>query len=454
MTDLSRHRASPLRRVLGWLLELDQPVPERSEAELAAEAQRNYRWNFVVNLLDGGTFWFGISFASSTTILPLFISKLTDSPLAIGLLAILGQATWFLPQLLTANIIERLPRKKAAVVNLGLFLERLPLFGLVLAAFLAAHAPALALAVFFLCYAWHGLGAGAIGSAWQDLIARMFPVERRGRFIGLTNFVGAGMGAFGGIVSTWLLQNYTFPANFIALFSIAAIAVLVSWFWLSLAREPVQKITTPRRSTIEYLASLPELLRRDHNFRRFLIARLLMALGGMGMGFVTVSALQRWHVPDSAAGLYTIAFLAGQTVGNIGFGLLADRFGHKLSLELAILAATAGYAVTLAAPAADWYFLAFVLLGIAASAGFGSALLVVMEFCEPQRRPTYVGITSTGVGLVGIVAPLLGATLAGLGYAWLFAACVLVNILALLLMRWWVREPRWHAPGALMRRDE
>lgn len=443
MTIAFLERGAPLRRALDWLLELHKPVPERSDAELAAEAQRNYRWNFVVNLLDGGTFWFGISFASGTTILPLFVSKLTDSPLAIGLLAILGQASWFLPQLLTANIIERLPRKKAAVVNLGLFLERLPMFGLALAAFLAAHAPALALAIFFICYAWHGLGAGAIGSAWQDLIARMFPVERRGRFIGLTNFIGAGMGALGGIVSTWLLQNYAFPTNFIALFLIAATAVLISWFWLALAREPVQKAAVPRRSTIEYLTSLPELLRRDHNFRRFLVARLLMALGGMGMGFVTVSALHRWSVPDSTAGLYTIAFLGGQTVGNIGFGLLADRYGHKLSLELAISAAALGFAVALAAPTADWYFLAFALLGIAASAGFGSALLVVMEFCEPQRRPTYVGIAGTGVGLVGIVAPLLGAMLAAMSYEWLFAACVLVNILALILMRWWVREPRW-----------
>lgn len=445
MTFAFLMRGAPLRRALDWLLELDKPAPERSDAELAAEAQRNYRWNFVVNLLDGGAFWFGISFASATTILPLFVSKLTDSPLAIGLLAILGQASWFLPQLLTANIIERLPRKKAAVVNLGLFLERLPMFGLVLAALLAARAPALALTIFFVCYAWHGLGAGAIGSAWQDLIARMFPVDRRGRFIGLTNFIGAGMGALGGIGSTWLLQNYAFPTNFIALFLIAAMAVLISWFWLALAREPVQKATVPRRSMIEYLASLPDLLRRDHNFRRFLVARLLMALGGMGMGFVTVSALHRWSVPDSTAGLYTIAFLGGQTVGNVGFGFLADRFGHKLSLELAIFAAVMGFAVALAAPAADWYFLAFVLLGIAASAGFGSALLVVMEFCEPQRRPTYVGITSTSVGLVGIVAPLLAATLATASYEWLFAACVLVNILALILMRWWVREPRWKA---------
>ncbi|MCX7669342.1 MAG: MFS transporter [Anaerolineae bacterium] len=437
----------PIRKTLAWLLELHKPVPERSEAEIAAEVERNYRWNFAVNLLDGAFFWFGASFMSTSTILPLFVSKLTPSPLAIGLLAVFAQASWFLPQLFTANAVERLARKKAVVVNLGLFLERLPVWGLVLAALIAALNPLLALAVFFICFAWHGLGAGALGAAWQDLIARMFPVERRGRFVGLTNFVGSGTGAVGAIASTWLLQNLSYPTNFAILFLIAATAILISWGWLALAREPVQKGAATAVGIAEYLAGLPDLLRRDHNFRRFLIARGLMALAGMGSGFVTVSALKRWHVPDSTAGLYTIALLAGQTFGYIVFGFLADRRGHKLALELAILASTVGFAFTWLAPAPEWYFVAFALFGIGSSAVIGSAMLMVMEFCEPERRPTYIGITSTSVGVIGIVAPLIGAGLASLSYDGLFAVCVAIDATALAMMHWWVQDPRWKAQG-------
>jgi MFS family permease len=431
------------RNALAWLLELHKPVPERSEAEIAAEVERNYRWNFSVNLLDGAFFWFGASFMSSATILPLYVSKLTTSPLAIGLLAVLGQASWYLPQLFTANLVERLARKKAVVVNLGLFLERLPVWGLVLSALIAVSNPTLALVLFFICLAWHGLGAGSLGAAWQDMIASMFPVERRGRFVGITNFIGAGTGALGGIATTWLLTNLPYSMNFVALFAIAATAILISWGWLALAREPVQRSTTPRRSTVEYLVGLPDLLRRDHNFRRFLIARLLMALAGMGIGFITVSAINRWQIPDSTAGLFTIAFLAGQTAGYIGFGFLADRFGHKLALELAILASTLGFALTWLAPTPEWYFASFILFGIGSSAMVGSAMLVVMEFCAPERRPTYVGISSTGVGAVSFVAPLIGAALASISYDLLFAVCVVISSLALILMRWWVREPRW-----------
>jgi len=194
-----------------------------------------------------------------------------------------------------------------------------------------------------------------------------------------------------------------------------------------------------------YFTSLPELLRGDANYRRFLVARLTMALGGMGAGFLTVAALQRWNIPDSQAGVYTIVLLVGQTTANLSFGVLADRKGHKLSLEIGALAGFIGFLLAWSAQAPWWYFGAFFLLGVASAAVLVSGTLVVMEFSVPERRPTYVGIASTGVGLASIIAPLVGAALATLGYSPLFAASALLNLLAAVLFRWWVKEPRWAA---------
>jgi MFS family permease len=437
-----RTLAAPPYRALRWLLRMDQPVPSHTDQELAAEVERHYKWNYAVNLLDGASFWFGGSFISSSTILPLFISKLTSNPLPVGLLAVIAQSAWFLPQLFTANAVERLARKKPVVVNLGLFTERLPLWGLILAALATTRSPSLALAVFFISYAGHGLGAGIIASAWQELIARCFPVNRRGGFLGLTNFLGAGTGALGAVFSAWLLRTFPFPTNFAYTFTVAAGMILLSWFFLSLTREPARAVTVPRKSNREFLVGLPVVLRYDHNFRRFLIARMLIALGSMGSGFVTVAAVQRWHVPDGTVGIYTAILLLGQTAANLTFGLLADHFGHKLCLELSAAASALGFGLAWLAASAEWYYAVFVLSGIASSAILGSAILIVMEFCEPQRIPTYVGIGNTGVGLIGIIAPLIGAGLAQVNYGLLFAVSSCVGWVAFILMRWWVREPR------------
>ena len=98
--------------------------------------------------------------------MPLFISKLTDSSLAIGLAAMVAQGGWFLPQILTSRWVEQQPRKKLIAVNVGFFAERLPVLFLAGAALLAKSSPQLALVAFLLAYAWRSLGGGG---RWRRL---------------------------------------------------------------------------------------------------------------------------------------------------------------------------------------------------------------------------------------------------------------------------------------------
>jgi MFS family permease len=431
------------RQTMRWLLQLDRPVSVRSEAEVVAEMQRHYRWNFTVNLVEGALFWFGLSFISATTMLPLFISKLTTNPFWIALLAMVGQASWYLPQLFVAGMTERLDRKKPLVVNLGVVIERAPVWLLPVAALISVAQPQGALLLFFVSYAWYGLGAGAIAPAWSDMIARCFPVERRGRFFGLTAFVGTGLGAVGAIFSSWLLQVFPFPTNFALCFLIAATTITLSWFFIALTREPepaapVAKTGPGGRQWLK----IARVVRSDHNFRRFLIARLLANFGSMGAGFLTVAAIQRWQVADSTVGLFTIALLLGQTAGNLLAGLLADRYGHKLALEWGLALSVAAFVWAWWAPAMLWFYPVFVLLGAASGISIVSGVLVALEFSAPQDRPTHVGIANTTHGVGSLLSPLLGGLLATTGYAWLFALSAAVGLAALWVMRYAVREPR------------
>jgi MFS family permease len=170
---------------------------------------------------------------------------------------------------------------------------------------------------------------------------------------------------------------------------------------------------------------------------------LLMALGTMGTGFVTVAAVWRWQVPDGTVGIYTAAYWLGQMVGNLGFGFLADRFGHKLSLELGTLSAVLAFGLAWLAPSPEWIQLVFLLSGISFSASMVSGILVVLEFSAPARRPTYAGMTNTFVGLASMTAPLIGTWLASVDYGLLFALSAVVNLVAFVALRWRVRDPRW-----------
>ena len=161
------------------------------------------------------------------------------------------------------------------------------------------------------------------------------------------------------------------------------------------------------------------------------------------MGFITVSAIQQWQVSDGTVGFFTFALLLGQGGGNLLAGGLADRVGHKLSLELGVAMGAMGFLLAWLAPNPNWYYAVFFFVGLAVGISIVSGTLISMEFSTPERRPTYMGTANTVVGIGSVIAPLVGGLLAIYGYTWTFAASVMVSLIGLALMHWTVREPRW-----------
>jgi MFS family permease len=421
---------------------MKEAIPGDSTIQM--EIERNYRWNFLVNTLDGASYWFGMSFFSSTIILPLFVSHFTDSPLAIGLISFIGWGGIFLPQLFMANVVERAPRKKFFPVTIGFFLERLPILLLAPAVyFLAIRQPLMTLIIFFVLYAWQNIGAGIILVGWQDMIAKIIPVEKRGRFFGITNFVGNGTGILGALALPFLLGKFEFPLGYVFAFAITAAFIFFSWVFLSLAREPAVPSSKPPISQLDYLRSLPEVLRRDRNFRMYLLAQITYSLSGMAAGFLVVYAVQNWHLPDGQAGGFMIALQVGLALANLVFGLLSDRRGHKLSLEICLSLSALTLILAVIAPSPWWFFPIFFLRGAVNAGTFISGISIVYEFTGPEDRPTYIGLANTLPGIAGSIAPLIGGWLAGaISYQAMFSLSAIIGTASWALLRFAVREPR------------
>ncbi len=419
-----------------------------SSTDFEAEVERNYKHNFTVNLLDGTFYWFGSSFIAVRTILPLYVSRLTDSTLAIGLLATIASAGWLLPQLFTANWVQRLPVKKVIAVRFGFFSERLPVMLLAPGAWLATRSPGWALIVFFIVYTWLNIGAGAVAVAWQDMIAKVFPLATRGKFFGITNFSGTATGVLGAAAAAWALATYEFPYSYMICFAAAAIFMFISWVFLAMTREPAQISPEPEVSQREYWQRLPAILRTDLNFRRYLFSQIVITMGGMSIGFLAVYAVKQWQLPDSQAGAFTVSMLIGQALSNLVFGWLADRKGHKLVLELSTLAVALGIGLAYLATAPAWFHIVFALIGISSAGFILSGIMIMFEFSKPEVRPTYIGLINTIIGSIAIFTPMIGGWLADTaGYQALFLVSFTFSIAGLAMLRWWVREPRRVASG-------
>ena len=415
-----------------------------------SEVERNYPFNFIVNALDGAIYWFGFSFITPTIILPLYLSHFTSNPLIIGLIPFLNTAGFLLPQMFVANFVERAPLKKWFPVNLGFFTERVPVFFFApIAYFLAVGHPLQALLLFLFFYAWYSFGAGVIIVGWQDLISKIIPVDRRGRFFGITNFIGNATGILGALSVAFVLEKFAFPLGYVFSFAAAAVLIFLSWYCLSLAREPAVASQKPAVSQLEYLRSLPEVVRRDPNFLKYILAQIVFSLSGMATGFLMVYSAKTWNLPDAQAGGFVIAMQVGQTVSNLFFGFLADRKGHKLSLEIAFFLSIVSLALAVVAPGPLWFYPIFFLRGAIAAGTFISGVSIVLEFTGPQNRATYIGLANTIPGVAGSIAPLLGGLLAGaISYQWMFILSLVIGSLAFLVLRFAVKDPR-HTANSL-----
>jgi MFS family permease len=418
--------------------------PSDQNTTLEEEIERNYKHNFIVNFFDGTAFWFGASFFAYRTILPVYIANLTDNEFAIALLSTILATGWLLPQLFTAPWVQQLPQKKYAPVTIGFWTERVPIFLLVPAAWLATISKELALVLSLLLIAWHIFGAGTIAVGWQDMMAKIFPVDRRGKFFGITNFGGTATGILGASVVAWLLGKYPFPYGYVWAFLTGAVLIFISWFFLRMTKEPIIEPETLPPNQKEFWRQLPYIIRRDNNFKRFLLAQVFSGGGNISIGFLAVYAVQKWDLPDSQAGVYTIAMLIGQAISNLVFGWLADKKGHKVVIEICVLTTAISVGIAAFAQINTWFYIVFFLTGISAAGFMLSGIMIVFEFCKPEIRPTYIGLNNSFAGLVAIAMPFMGGWLAKVyGYKYMFIVTFIVCILGWTLLRFWVREPRY-----------
>ncbi len=419
-------------------------LPPRSTTE--PQAAQHFRRNFLVNAGDGVFWLFGESFVSIQATLPVFASRLTTSPLVIGLIPALSDAGWYLPQLFLAPYVERLRRKLPVVAVLGA-LERLPYLGLALAALWLSSLPrSQAVAIFLLIMAWRALASGLVAVPWQELIASVIPVSHRGRFFGVTHWAGRLLGVAGAALAALILKEVPYPQNYALCFFIAFTSMSLSYLLILLTVEP----GPPGEGGFpgSYTQRLRSILRKDANFRTYLVSRWFAYFGGMAYGFVAVYAVHRFSLPDAQAGVFTAILFASGVVAYPFWGALGDRLGHKRVLEGASLLWILALVIALLAPGVAAFYLVFAVMGFGTSGATIGDLSIAMEFGPVEERPTYIGLARTAMGPAALITPIVGGViLMQTSFPVLLLTSLVFALTGLLLLRGSVHEPRHLSRG-------
>lgn len=405
------------------------------------------RYNFAVNIADGAFFGFGLGIASYVTIIPLFVSTLTDSNVLIGLISAMHLIGWQLPQILTAERVARLRRYKPMVLFMTLH-ERAPFFALAL---LALAVPVisreLALVLAFAFVGWQAFGGGFTATAWMSMIAKIMPPRLRGTFYGMQSAAGNLLSSGGAVLAGVILETINSPQSYALCFGIAGVVMFISLGFLAASREeeaaPARETARPAR---EMWRDMGGMVRHDSTLRAFIMARLLSQFALVGVSFYAVYVVRSLNADAGIVGVMTGVLLMGQTIASPIFGAIGDRWSHRAMFALGGVLVSAAALVALLAPDASWFYIVFALTGIGQAGLWTTVNALTADFGTEATRPYYIGLSNTLVAPGTLAAPLIGGWLADTsGHPTTFLVGVIAGLLTAVVVLL-MRDPREQHP--------
>jgi MFS family permease len=414
------------------------PLPPSNEQFI----QRNLRFNLTINILDGGFFGLAMGFASFITIIPLFVSQMTDSALLIGLVPAIHSVGWQFPQLLTADWVSRAKRIKPQVLWATIH-ERIPFLGLALIAwFLPKLGIQNALILTFILLVWQGIGGGFTANAWTSLMTKIMPTTLHGTFFGAQMAAFTGLEGLASVAAGLILDRLDGPLDFTVCFLAASVSMVISFIFISFAHEPDGRPRPIEGKPDGFWKEAQQILKTNRNFVAFLVMRSLSQFAAMAFSFYIVYLVWIFGVSEFVAGLMTGVYLISSIVASLVMGRLADSWSSRGVMIIGALAATLSALLAYFAPFASWFYASFIMASMAIVAIWTIPIPLTVRFGTEEERPYYIGLSSTLTSPATLLAPVFGGWLADtVGFQATFMVSVVCGLLMAAMLVFVVKDP-------------
>lgn len=378
--------------------------------EFVATMEKYYWWNFIALVLDSSIYAFSISALSQDTIIPYFVDQLTDRSWVIGLVPAIFYLGYYLPQLIGAFLVHARRTKKKFVLMVAIA-ERV---GILLIALVAQAygrlSDGLILVLFLIAYMIFSVTNGMISPGYSDFISKSI-IRNRGLFFGMMNGLGGLIGFGASLLSRYLLDSYAFPVNIRALFWIALGTSAISPILIATFKEVPYPVKPQKEDLKQFIRAIPDHLREQPDFIRFMISRAVLGLGVLGNAFYALYGRDVFSQTAGSLAIFTMIILFTQSLIGFVWGWVGDRFGYKkVYVIVSVMVVFQGVLALFAN--APWmiYLIAFCIGSVYAAFRICD-LNMIFEIAPSAETSRFVGITNTFVAPVMTLAPLLGGVL-------------------------------------------
>ena len=396
--------------------------------------------------------WHGVfNIAALDIVIPftsIFAMKLGASAFEVALLSSAPAAVSLVAMIPGAHFIDRSDRKKRLTF---LFMLAHRIFYLALTC-VPFFAPSRRTLIFVVLIAIMNFPGAISNVAWQSLISKIIPPERRAEAFAARNKIMNVVGTAVTLMAGLALDRMAFPLGYQIIFGIAFVLALIELKVFNSLDESVTR-QEPAAVPLEPAHGVPEqstlkqrlaAIFKEKRFVRYTLASILFYFG-----WQIAWPLFNWYqVKELGANNVWVSILNLMNTGGSLFGYgywvkMSHKHGHLKTLfysSSGIFIVPAIYAFS-----HSLYTIgAFNFLVGAIFSGVNLALFnALLEVTPEVRKTTYIAYYNTLITISGVIAPIAGVSLLGfMNFQWAFIICAVLRILGSLgfLVISWLEE--------------
>jgi MFS family permease len=345
--------------------------------------------------LDKIFFINAMAFISINSVIPYFLDNLGASTFEISLASVLAALGTLITQPIFAKLAMKLPYKLKTLVKI-LFLQRvLFLIFVISIPFVASKSPILMIVLFLLCWGMFNLFVGCYGPFYMSIMPKLISNEQRGRLLGFGNAFGSIIAIGSSVLIGVLLDKVVYPYNYTIIFTIGVIILFVDVFVFHfMVNEAPDEVAKSDLGYFQYFKYIPKVLKGNKKFFQVVIGNSFFTVATMVLAYYTLYAIRNYNIGAAEIAIFNGIAMLVNIFGNILLGIIADKLGHRLSLQYSAFFGLSAGVVVLAINSITAVYIAFALTSLCACGYQLSSWIFIIEHSPKEELPIYISINS------------------------------------------------------------
>ncbi|MCK5369928.1 MAG: hypothetical protein KAQ62_15315, partial [Cyclobacteriaceae bacterium] len=352
------------------------------------------RKNFYAFLWHAGISAIALSFVDVDTVIPAMLINAGGTSVHVGILTAILIGGTRLSQLFFAPYINSKSNKKGLLIT-GIYLRMIALAGMAVIFFSYDNfSNAVIISLVFILMTGFSLGGAFATISYTDILGKSILENLRKSFFSMRQIIASSITLISAWFAGYLLKQYDYPVNYIYVFAIAALALLIASFGFWKIKEV--KINSPKLKK-GILVSIIDELKSNQQLSYYLLLTNTLGLGYAILPFILLMGKEQGDMSDAFVSNLLLTKMSGLILASVFIFFFSKKIKYALMLKgtfvLGIIFPLFAWFFTAHAEA---YYLTFFLGGMYGSLFLVSSGGILLEISNLSNRAIYAGISGAG----------------------------------------------------------